>query len=120
MSNKLPTSAPHITLSFPHKLIYTVLAVICVGIGLLGLVIPVIPGILFIIGAIYLLSKVSKRVHLWSEKQVWMTQVRVRLLQLGGLRPLDKARFMVLLAAKNIVSGLEKVTAAFNRFSQDK
>ncbi len=120
MSNKLPTSAPHITLSFPHKLIYTVLAVLCVGIGLLGLVIPVIPGILFIVGAIYLLSKVSKRVHHWSEKQVWMTQVRVRMLQLGGLRPLDKTRFLLLLAAKNVVSGLQKLSSVFSRFLKDK
>lgn len=120
MPNKLPMSAPHITLSFPRKMIYTALAVVCVLIGLLGLIIPVIPGILFLIGAIYLLSKVSSRVHRWSEGQSWMTDIKIRLVQLGELRPLDKTRFLLLLAAKNVVHGLQRLTATVARVMPGK
>ncbi|MFN3238806.1 MAG: DUF454 family protein [Pseudomonadales bacterium] len=116
MPHKSPTNVPFVRPALPHKVIYTVLAVVFVAIGVAGLVIPIIPGILFIIGAIYLLSKVSSRVHSWSEQQAWMSPVRVRMIQLGGLRPLAKTRFVLLLVAKQVVTGLHAVTRTVSRY----
>ena len=120
MIEKLPTYKGQTKLGLPPlglptKVIYTVLAVICVVIGLIGLVVPIIPGILFIVGAIYLMSKVSNRVHAWSEQQTWLHDVRVRLIQIGSLRPLAKTRFVLLLAAKSLVGGLQNAIEFINR-----
>jgi hypothetical protein len=116
MQQKSPTNVPFVRPALPHKVIYTALALVFVAVGIAGLVIPIIPGILFIIGAIYLLSKVSSRVHSWSEQQAWMSPVRVRMIQLGGLRPLAKTRFVLLLAAKQVVSGLHTVTKTISKY----
>lgn len=118
MPNKSPTDASFVQLNFPRKVIYMMLAVICVVIGIAGLLIPIIPGILFLIGAVYLLSQVSSRVHRWSEGQTWMSNARVRMIQLGGLRPLEKTRFLLLLGAKNIVAGLQRMTESIQRITR--
>ena len=52
----------------PLKLVYLVIATVCIMIGLVGLIIPVIPGILFLMVAVYYLGKVSRRVRNWSDK----------------------------------------------------
>lgn len=120
MMNKLPTSVnfyrEKAKLGVPHKVLYTGLAVVFVVIGIAGLIIPVIPGLLFIVGAVFLLSKVSTRVQRWSEGQSWMSAVRVRMIQLGGLKPLAKARFLALLAVKSVVSGIEQTADSIRRF----
>ena len=72
--------------------------------------------LLFIVGAVFLLSKVSTRVQRWSEGQSWMSAVRVRMIQLGGLKPLAKARFLALLAVKSVVSGIEQTADSIRRF----
>lgn len=114
MMSKSPTNVEN----FPKKMIYTALAGVFIVIGVIGLVVPVIPGILFIIGAVLLLSQVSSRVRQWSETQPWMHQVRVRMIQLGGLRPLEKTRFLLLLTVKNIVAGAESVYRKIRRLTQ--
>ena len=112
MMSKLPTSVSlykeKAKLGVPHKVFFVGLAGVCLVIGLVGLIIPVIPGVLFIVGAVFLLSKVSTRVQRWSEGQSWMSSVRVRMIQLGALKPVAKARFLALLAVKSVVSGAER------------
>ncbi len=120
MMSKLPINVARVSEGFKvgmsKKLIYTALAVVCVVIGLIGLVIPVIPGLLFLIGAVMLLSQVSGRVKQWSEGQPWMHQVRVRMIQLGGLKPLEKTRFILLLGVKNLMDALDKSWQTIRRF----
>lgn len=57
----------HLPLAFSSKVLYIVLALACVLIGLLGLVVPVIPGVLFLGVALYLVTKVSRRVKYWTD-----------------------------------------------------
>ena len=45
------------------RTLYTVAAIIALGIGLLGLVVPVIPGVLFLLLAVALLAGASRRVR---------------------------------------------------------
>ena len=53
-------------LSRPVKVVYVALALICVLICIAGLLLPVIPGLLFLVAALYLIGKVSVRVKTWS------------------------------------------------------
>lgn len=52
-----------------HKVIYLIIAVICFMVGLVGLILPIIPGFLFFLGGIFYLSKVSTRFKYWAEQQ---------------------------------------------------
>lgn len=108
--DNVPTNTPHVPPGMTAKVIYTTVAVLLLMIGLLGLIVPVIPGILFLLGAVLLMAKVSSRVHRWSEGQAWVRGARIRLIQMQGLQPISKIKFAVLLGASSIVSGLQSVT----------
>lgn len=120
MKSKFPTNVTDVKLGLTHKMIYTGLAVLLLIIGVAGLIIPVIPGILFLVAAIFVFSKVSTRVQRWSEGQAWMHGIRVRMIQMGSLRPLEKARFMVLLGLKSMVSGAETIMHKVRRLIAKK
>ena len=98
------------------KVVYTVIAVVLLMIGVLGLIIPIIPGILFLIGAVLLLAKVSSRVHHWSEGQAWVRGARIRMIEMQGLRPVAKIRFAGLLAARSVVRGVQSVNSSIQKF----
>jgi len=65
-----------------HKLVYLVIAVLCFMVGLVGLIIPVIPGVLFFLGGIFYLSKVSTRFKYWSEQQPILQKLESKLARL--------------------------------------
>ncbi len=102
--------------AMPMKVVYTVIAVVLLMIGVLGLIIPIIPGILFLIGAVLLLAKVSSRVHHWSEGQAWVRGARIRMIEMQGLRPVAKIRFAGLLAARSVVRGVQSVNSSIQKF----
>lgn len=111
-----PTKPRFVRPAMPLKVIYTVIAVVCLLIGLLGLIIPVIPGILFLIGAVMLFSKVSHRVHTWSEQQRWFQGAKVRMIEMGGLRPMQKIQYAALLTVKSTVDVLQRISQKLRRF----
>jgi len=110
--DKIPTSTRYIPAGMTGKVVYSLIAAVLILIGIAGLIVPVIPGILFLIGAVMVLSKVSSRVHHWSEGQTWMRGVRIRMIQMQGLRLFAKVRFVLLLGAKSVVSGISKLARA--------
>lgn len=112
MMDNMPTNTRYIPAGMTGKVIYSLIAAVLILIGIAGLVVPVIPGILFLIGAVMVLSKVSSRVHHWSEGQVWMRGARIRMIQMQGLHPVAKVRFVLLLGVKSVVSGISKLGSA--------
>jgi uncharacterized protein len=50
------------------KIMYLSLGIFFVVIGALGLIIPVLPGLLFIFPGIYCLAKASNRLHNWMKE----------------------------------------------------
>ena len=66
-------------LSRPVKVVYVALALICLLIGIAGLLLPVIPGLLFLVAALYLVGKVSVRVKTWSESRPMLGSLHARL-----------------------------------------
>ena len=51
------------------KILIAVLAVACLIVGLIGLVLPVIPGLVFLFAAILLLSRISPRLARWVKRK---------------------------------------------------
>ena len=97
------------SLSMHHKLIYLVIAVVCIMIGIVGLIIPIIPGVLFLVAAIFLMGKVSTRVKQWSDQQPLIQKIQNRLHRLQGASALNQMKVVALMSLESLVSGLAVV-----------
>jgi len=124
MMDKTPTNTRRVsalvtdkvTVNFSTKVVYTVIAILLLIIGLAGILVPVIPGVLFLIGAVLILSKASTRVHRWSEGQSWVRGARIRMIEMQGLQPVAKIRFVALLVAQSAMNGAERLGQFRARF----
>ena len=65
------------------KLVYLVIGVVCLMLGVIGLIIPIIPGVLFLMVALYLLSRGSHRIKSFSERQPHLRRLHRRMEQFG-------------------------------------
>lgn len=97
------------SLGMHHKLIYLVIAVVCIMIGIVGLIIPIIPGVLFLVAAIFLMGKVSTRVKQWSDQQPLIQKIQNRLHRLQGASALNQMKVVALMSLESLVSGLAAV-----------
>jgi uncharacterized membrane protein YbaN (DUF454 family) len=79
-------------LSASTKVLYGLLAAVCIVIGLIGLLIPIIPGVLFLLGALYLIGKISTRVKGWSDRQPGLQRMHVRLEGLRHVSVVDRLK----------------------------
>lgn len=100
---------------FIVKAVVLTVVVLFLIIGLIGLVLPIIPGILFLGLAALLMSKVSSRfADYLEENPLWQKLRRhwnsAKLLSFG-----EKARLGLLWTLREIVSGLEKLIGAISR-----
>jgi uncharacterized protein len=101
----------------PYK-IFTVLLIICfLVIGLIGLVLPIIPGILFLVLAVYLLSRVSRRASAIVHNHPWFNRSMRKLDAASALSFGEKTRLTLLLTAKAVISGVESGFAFFRKKS---
>ena len=66
-----------------QKLVYLVIGVICLMLGVVGLIIPIIPGVLFLMAAVYLLSRGSKRIHEFTKNDPRLSKIHRRMDQFG-------------------------------------
>ena len=75
-----------------QKLVYLVIGVVCLMLGVIGLVIPIIPGVLFLMVALYLLSRGSRRIKKFTEKSPRVLLMRQRIDQFGEINVADRVR----------------------------
>ncbi|HKI74025.1 MAG TPA: DUF454 family protein [Pseudomonadales bacterium] len=102
----------HRAIGSRSKLIYAVLGTVLLVIGLLGLLIPIIPGVLFIAAAIYVFSKVSRRVRAWSHKSARYRAMHYRFEQLGTVSPVARVRVVALMGVGAFVAGISAIAAS--------
>ncbi|MDZ7684542.1 MAG: DUF454 family protein [Gammaproteobacteria bacterium] len=98
------------------KIVYLALALCFLMLGVIGLVFPLIPGILFLVGGVYLLGKVSRRIKAWSASSPTYTGVERRVALLGGVGWLDRMRLGSLMALDAVVRGVDSVMSGIGRF----
>jgi uncharacterized membrane protein YbaN (DUF454 family) len=82
---------------------------ICLILGVIGLVLPVIPGILFLFIGAMLLSKLSTRFAGLLKQNTWAQKWQRRA---GSFRQMNNARTLklsFLIAAKSLVDSMESV-----------
>jgi uncharacterized membrane protein YbaN (DUF454 family) len=95
-------------LSTSTKVLYGLLAVACVVIGLVGLLIPIIPGLLFLLGALYLVGRISTRVQRWSDRQPRLQRMHARLEGMRHVSIMDRMKVVGLSCLEVVTRGLER------------
>ncbi len=73
------------TVSGPQKIIYLTLGILFLALGVVGLVIPIVPGILFLLGAVYLLSRGSRRVGKMVKAHPHLNRLQARMARMDKL-----------------------------------
>jgi uncharacterized membrane protein YbaN (DUF454 family) len=103
----------------PMPLTYKILSVVLIAgflfIGLVGLVLPIIPGILFLLLAVYLMTRVSRRISAIVHKHPWFNRNMRKLDAVSTLSIGEKTRLSLLLTARALISGIESGIAFFRK-----
>ena len=86
------------------KLIYFVISILLLIIGLAGILIPVIPGLLFLAAALFYFGKVSPVVKAWSDSHPVLGKVNDRMGQMGEVGILDRVKIAALMSAEAIAT----------------
>jgi uncharacterized membrane protein YbaN (DUF454 family) len=92
-----------------YKLLSIVLIVSFVLIGIAGLILPLIPGLLFLFLAAYLLTRVSRRAAAFAHAQPWYRSHMGKLDAAGTLTTGQRVKISLLLVAKGMVAGLKSL-----------
>lgn len=114
----LPT--PHFSpLPLYAKVIALVVIAAFVLIGIIGLILPIIPGVLFLFLAALLLTRVSRRASAYAHNHPWFRRQLQSWRASAGLSWGQRARLSFWVAARTIVqgtgAGVSRVCRAFRR-----
>ena len=97
----------------PLAMIYKLgggLLVLCLLIlGVIGLIMPIIPGLLFLFLALFVLTKLSRRVSAYAESKPWFRYHLRHLQAASGLGLGARVKLGALIVARSAVQGLESV-----------
>jgi uncharacterized membrane protein YbaN (DUF454 family) len=97
------------------KLAYILLGFVLLLLGLIGLLVPVIPGVIFLAAAIYVFGRVSRRFHAWTRRSPHWRKLHYRFerLRLVGFGPRLRAISLMCLGA--CVAGAGALIAGVGR-----
>jgi uncharacterized membrane protein YbaN (DUF454 family) len=88
------------------KIIIAVLGAICVLLGIVGLLLPIIPGVLFLFLAVLLLSRISRRVDRWRRETPMMVRLQRRLADIRRLPLMGQARVCLWTMVGGVADGI--------------
>ena len=94
-------------LPFPVKAVALVIVALFVVIGVIGLVLPVIPGIVFLGLAALLLAKVSSRFAFFLDQQPLWHRLRRQWRSLRLMSLTQRIKLMGLYCLRGLIDGLE-------------
>lgn len=93
--------------SFLSKCLGIVLFVILALIGIAGIILPIIPGLVFLLLAVYVLTRISRRVARYAHQQAWYTDSLGTVQRLRPLSVGERAKLCALLAARQVLQGAQ-------------
>ncbi len=105
----------NVRLSKPRKVIYLLVGGLCLTLGVIGLIIPIIPGVLFLLAAIYLLSRGSQRIKRFTESNPRVLHMQKRMDQFGEVNAADRFRLAGWMALGATVQSFRVIGNGFSR-----
>jgi uncharacterized membrane protein YbaN (DUF454 family) len=98
-----------------QKLVYLIIGVACLMLGVIGLVIPIIPGVLFLMAALYLLSRGSRRIKKLTEQSPRVLLMRQRIDQFGEINVTDRVKLAGWMTMDAAVKSVQFLGNGMNR-----
>jgi uncharacterized membrane protein YbaN (DUF454 family) len=92
------------------KLLGLALFLVFFGLGLVGLVLPIIPGVVFLLLACYTLTRISRRFAFLANRNSWFRKSFRRLGHVRTLPAGDLAKLSFWVTARGIVNGAAAAT----------
>ena len=99
----------------PEKLLYLTLGIMFLALGVVGLLIPILPGVLFLAGAVYMLSRGSARVRRFAETHPGLRGLQARFDRLDSVPVISRVKVVSLMIVSTIVDGIAKLTRGVTR-----
>jgi uncharacterized membrane protein YbaN (DUF454 family) len=103
------------TVNGPEKLLYLTLGIMFLALGVIGLLIPIIPGVLFLAGAVYMLSRGSRRVKAFADGHPKLRKLQHRMNQLDAVSIVEKCQVTVLMTLEAVVVTVRKLHLGFRK-----
>ena len=103
------------TVSGPEKLLYLTLGIMFLALGIVGLIVPILPGVLFLAGAVYMLSRGSGRIKKFADEHPALRGFQQRMNRLGTVGVLERVKVVSLMTLESAVTGIQKVTLGMRR-----
>ena len=95
--------------------LHVIAAAVCIVLGIIGLVIPVIPGVIFIAIAAIFLARVSNRMDRWVKSSPFMRNTQSRMDSMNRLGWTDKFRVTLWYAGYGLARVGEFLARQINR-----
>ena len=102
-------------MSGASKLIYLTLGILFLALGVVGLILPVLPGVLFLACALYLLSRGSKRVRRLADEHPKLRGLRNRMNRLDAASMMQRVQVACLMTIEGIALGIRKLFIGIRR-----
>jgi len=92
-----------------YKIALSVVIVAFLLIGLVGLILPVIPGVLFLVLAVFLLTRVSRRAATYAHSQPWFHRHMRQFNASSHLSATDRLKYGFLIGARAMINGAKRL-----------
>jgi len=87
-------------------------------IGIVGLLIPIIPGVLFLVAAVYFLGKVSNRIRRWTARQPTLSKIQGKFQRLTSIDIFDRFKVISLMGLEMLVTTIDRGIQLIKRARQ--
>lgn len=84
-------------------------------VGLLGLILPIIPGVLFLFLAVLLLTRVSRRAAVFAHRQPWFHSNMHHWQATSGLSVTQRLKLGMLISTRVVIKGVQKLLGMVSR-----
>lgn len=92
-----------------YKIALSVVIVAFLLIGLVGLILPVIPGILFLVLALFLMTRVSRRAATYAHSQPWFHRHMRQLNATSHLSMTDRLKMGLWISARATINAAKRL-----------
>ncbi len=93
-------------LAWHHKIIGIALLLCCLLLGVVGLILPILPGIVFLFLAFFVLTKLSRRVATYAHSKPWFNYHLQHLRAASGLSVAARCKLAGLYLVRGVINAV--------------
>ena len=98
-----------------EKLFYLTLGIIFLVMGVVGLIVPILPGVLFLAGALYMLGRGSSRVKQLVDENPTLRCFQTRMDQVGAATVVGQLQLTFLMIIQGAAVGVRKISVGVKK-----